>query len=96
MILQLTGKAVVLSLRTVMWSEGCPTVDFIILIAKQYLYKQRCLGKVPVFREYRSIVHKTIAIEKFIAIKNHSVAKHNAKWSSNAANPIDNSFVLDN
>ena len=54
--------------------------NFLCLLLKQYIYKQRCLGKPLAFISYKTLVNSIRNIEKFIAIKNGKVLKHNKKW----------------
>ena len=54
----------------------------ICLIAKQYIYRQRCQKKAISLLEIKSIVWKTQDIEKYIAIKNENIDKYNKKWNN--------------
>ena len=44
--------------------------NFLCLMFKQYIYKQRCLNQPISLEQFISSVWKTKGIEKFIAIKN--------------------------
>ena len=55
-------------------------VNFICLIVKQYIYAQKCLAKPLSSHEVISRIRRVESIEKYIAIKNGKLAKHNLKW----------------
>ena len=56
-------------------------VNFIVLVAKQYLYAQRCL-KLPVnVIEFKAKIKFYKDAELYIARKNNHVNKHLNKWS---------------
>ena len=52
----------------------------ICLIMKQYIYRQRCQGKVVNLMEIKNLVWKTQDIEKYIAVKNEKISQFNKKW----------------
>ena len=54
--------------------------NFICLLTKQYIYRQRCLKQDISFPQFKAHVRKIENIEKYIAIKNDKLAKHNKKW----------------
>ena len=51
------------------------------LLTKQYIYRQRCFKQIPRWDELKVLIQRTIAVEKFIAIKNKKLSKHNKKWN---------------
>ena len=55
--------------------------NFICLMLKQYIYRQRCLQKAPTYQEFISITEKVRNVEKYIAIKNNKLSKHCMKWN---------------
>ena len=55
-------------------------VNFMCLITKQYIYRQRCKRKELKFIEIENIISLMENIEKYIAIKNQKVTQHNRKW----------------
>ena len=57
--------------------------NFVCLLFKQYIYRQRCLQKDLSLHEFKSMVHKTENLEKYIAIKRNKINKHNNKWRKN-------------
>ena len=75
---------IVLSLENVLFNEiASPPkciANVICLITKQYMYRQRCLGKLINLNELRGIVYKCENTEKYIAIKSGKINKHNKKW----------------
>ena len=50
--------------------------NFIVLVAKTYMYSQRCLNKDYTFREYKIILERCEQNELWFARKNNKVAKH--------------------
>ena len=57
--------------------------NFICLLFKQYLYRQRCLQKTPNFNQFQRIVWQTKNIERFIAVKNNKESHYIKKWNRN-------------
>ena len=64
--------------------------NLICLMAKQYIYRQRCLGRQIEPREFKFIVYDNRNMEKFIAMKNNKLNKHMRKWYPNTATEIEN------
>ena len=59
--------------------------NFICLLTKQYIYRQKCLGKSLSFMELRNHI-KTIEIyEKYNAIRSNQLYKHEKKWHAKLA-----------
>ena len=56
-------------------------VNFIGLIAKQYIYRQKCLKQELSMRQLLGIIRNIERIEKYIASKNSKLTKHNRKWA---------------
>ena len=54
--------------------------NFIVLIAKQFMYRQRCLGLNLCYRSFRIFAFDIRNCEKFIAIKNNKLKCHEKKW----------------
>ena len=50
------------------------------LLLKHYVYRQRCTGKPICRTDYRHYCNRIENMEKFIAIKNGHLSKHNKKW----------------
>ena len=57
-------------------------VNFLVLIAKQYIYRQKCLKEALSFIGLKEIILSTENMEKYIATKNGKIGKHQKKWSS--------------
>ena len=55
-------------------------INLMCLITKQYIYRQRCLGKVLSFPELRACIEHIQKIERYIAIKNGKLQVHLQKW----------------
>ena len=60
-------------------------INFIVLMGKQYIYRQRCLNKPINVTEFRATCLKQCSIEKIIATKNGNLSKHCKKWSNTIA-----------
>ena len=54
--------------------------NFICLIVKQFIYKQRCLNKEVNFGALKGYIQQIERIEKYIATKNERLYIHNRKW----------------
>ena len=54
--------------------------NFICLVVKQYIYKQRCLRKSLSISELKNQIKNIERIEKYIAFKNGTASKHQRKW----------------
>ena len=61
--------------------------NFLCLLTKQYIYKQRCLNKCLNFNELKNYVIRIENIEKYIAIKNCNQTAHTLKWQKVDACP---------
>ena len=57
----------------------CNVINHIFLQAKQYLFKMRCAQEKLQFVQFGKEIYLTINIEKYIAIKNGTLIKHNKK-----------------
>ena len=55
-------------------------VNFLCLIVKQYIYRQKCQSKWMHFQEVQGSFRKLESIEKYIAQKNNRLSKHALKW----------------
>ena len=70
---------------TVMWNRIVPARpehvnNFLCLVTKQYIYRQRCFGKIPSFQELLENIFLVKNIEKHIAAKNSKMIKFTQKW----------------
>ena len=54
--------------------------NFICLVVKQYIYQRRCLDKSLNVQECISVINSARSYEKFYAIRNGKLHKHNKKW----------------
>ena len=54
--------------------------NFICLLCKQYIYRQRCLNKELSIQSFIATLWQTRSIERFIATKNNKTRKFNKKW----------------
>ena len=55
-------------------------INFICLITKQFIYRQKCMGLQLNIITLKSLISRIENIEKYIAIKNGRQAYHNKKW----------------
>ena len=78
--ISLTPRNIILSSVVPRNTRNHRVINFLSLITKQYIYRQRCLNKPTIFRELKAIFRKTESIEKYIAQKNGKIAIHNRKW----------------
>ena len=58
-----------------------PVINVICTIVKQYIYRQRCMGKPLNGPEVKSIIWSTENVEKYIAERNGLQKKHLLKWT---------------
>ena len=56
--------------------------NFIWLLVKQFIYRQKCLKKEIDYPIVKAYIGKIENIEKYIAIKNDRFSVHNSKWSN--------------
>ena len=61
-------------------SKGIKASNTILLVTKQYIYRQRCKKIKPSSRELVSEIYRCKNIEKFNAIKNNRYPKYAKKW----------------
>ena len=54
--------------------------NFICLLLKQFIYRQRCLGESVYFPVFKTYISRVENIEKYIAAKNGNMLKHERKW----------------
>ena len=54
--------------------------NFICLVTKQYIYRQRCLTKELNAHELIQYIYNVRNTEKYIASKNNNILKHKKKW----------------
>ena len=64
-----------------MVSTTTHVANFIVLIAKQFIYRQRCLGEKVEFNHLRRIILSVENIEKYIAVKQGKIKIHAKKWN---------------
>ena len=56
-------------------------INFIVLVVKQFIYRQRCLRKDLDFPIVKAYILSIENVEKYIAVKNNRLATHEKKWS---------------
>ena len=57
--------------------------NFLCLVTKTYLYSYKCQKKVVHFNTLKAIFRHVENVEKYIAMKNDRLEKHNRKWVKN-------------
>ena len=68
-------------------TKGPIIAKFIVLLCKQFIYRQRCKQKNITFQHFKEYVYKIENIEKYIAVKNNKTVLHNKKWCRVAGIP---------
>ena len=63
---------------------GDPTLpellNFVLLVAKRYIYISRCEEKTPTFVNFKSFIFNIQKTERYIAIRKSKLDKHIKKW----------------
>ena len=59
---------------------------FIVLLTKMYIYRKRCQNEGLNFIELKQFIDFTRNKEKYIAIKNNNIVKHDKKWGTHTGN----------
>ena len=75
-----------------------PTINvgnLVILVAKQYIYRQRCWDKQPNFNEFKSIMYNVKNIEKYNAVCSGNLNKHLQKWGLHKPENPESSMNID-
>lgn len=67
--------------------KGSHVINFIVTIAKQYIYRTRCMKTIPNEKELTNIIEQIYETEFHIAQYNNKIRFHVAKWS--CINDID-------
>ena len=74
-------------------NQICPNkrhgANFICLLSKQYIYRQRCFKESLSFPVLQAQFRRMENVEKYIAVKNNKLQKHLKKWNA-GSNSIDN------
>lgn len=65
----------------------CDYLNTLLLIAKRHIYVARCYKEKPNVNAYIKQIVNYIEIERYIAIKNRKIEKHEQKWSKVTLNP---------
>ena len=58
-------------------------VNFIAIVVKQYIYRQRCLNALLCPYELERIVYQNKNIEKYYAVKEATLSKFTKRWCKN-------------
>ena len=85
-ISQHSGKSIQVTKATILLNtvdkNASNIANFLALLLKQYLYRQRCGKKRLQFKEFIAYVKEVEHTEKYIAIKNNKLSKHAKKWQN--------------
>ena len=65
--------------------------NFIVLMVKQYIYRQRCWKKLPIFNEVKNEIEQCRNVEHYYAVKSKQLIKHFKKWTSEKNNSNEQS-----
>ena len=80
-----TKKEIVLNYENIVFNKLHPdpkhVINLMCLVVKQYIYRQRCKKSQIKVQEIRNELYKIENIEKYIAVKNGHISKHNRKWA---------------
>ena len=60
--------------------------NFLCLVTKQFLYRQRCLGLTPIFSDLKCYIYQLKNFEKYIAVKNDNLKIFTNKWQTQDSN----------
>ena len=79
------GLVVKINATNILFNEICDpkkhVVNFMCLIAKQYIYRCRCLGEKPTLIALVAQIRSVENVEKFIAKKNNKLHVHERNWN---------------
>ena len=68
--------------------------NFLCIICKQYIYRQRCWSTPPIFEELKTIINSVKTTELYIARKNNHTSKWYKKWGAQRmAYPLDSVHI---
>ena len=78
------NRTVNISLQNVIFCRIVPKpfdcINTMCLLTSQYIYSSRCLKVIPNFACLKSKIVDMQNLEKYIAMKNESLKKHETKW----------------
>ncbi len=81
-----TGQTVDLTSKKVLFGKpmnnALHCLNTIVVITLQYIYASRCLGNIPNFGHLKAKILDVQNMEKYIAIKNDKLKKHESKWKN--------------
>ena len=78
-----------ISLNFKLVSFGCTdkmhnksNINYILIAAKYFVFKCKCLKTIPLFQVFKQNLHNHIDIEKHIALDKDKLHIHELKWAS--------------
>ena len=80
--IELNYKTISLGLENKKNHTNILAKNFIILSAKYFIFKKKCLNELPIANNFISYLKKQIEIEKLIAFNKDKLEMHEAKWRS--------------
>ena len=84
-MLQRYDQEVVITTKGVLLNQLVPkaadVINFICLLTKQFIYRQRCMKGDISFSILKGSLKQTENLEKYIATKNDKIGIHNKKWN---------------
>ena len=79
-----TNEGIEINIETVLFDRVHPkpghVINFICLVTKQYIYRQRCQKKLIDIKGLKGMIYQIENMEKYIAIKKGNLKKHHQKW----------------
>ena len=89
-ISEMCNYSISISIKNILWStvhtDKRHLSNLITLLAKQFMYKQRCLNKQISLACFKKEVYKIKNMEKYIAIKNNNTRLYSRKWGQDQEN----------
>ena len=83
-IKNVSNRTIKVTLKNIIFCGLAPKamdcVNTICIVVTQYIYSVRCLKKIPNFACLKSKILDAHNLEKYIAIKNNKLKKHEIKW----------------
>ena len=79
-VINLNYRTVVFGLLNNEKRQNTNVINFIIILAKYYIYKMKLNNTVPKFEGFQRYMKYKIKIEQEIALMQNKLQKHNEKW----------------
>ena len=83
-----------ISTTNILWSclvhKKGHVINFMSLVLKQYIYRQRCMKSPLNFCEFKQLLYKIRNVEKYEAMKENTLKAFESKWNKTEASRIEN------